>query len=54
VVAASSAISLRSFVRCKNRRRMLGSVVVSAVRWHSVAFLRQRRTGSVSLDDLSK
>jgi hypothetical protein len=33
---------------------MLGSLVVIAVRWHSIAFPRHSRTGSVSLDDLFK
>jgi hypothetical protein len=29
----------------------VGSIVVNAVRWHSLAFLRHSRTDSVSLDD---
>src|SRR5262249_7512003 len=38
-------------LRDVNLRRMLGSVVVRAVRWHSLAFLRQKRSDAVSLND---
>jgi hypothetical protein len=52
--SASSAISLQSFARWKNLPRISGLVVVIAVRWHSIAFLRHSLTGAVSLDDLFK
>ena len=54
ILAASSTISLHNFARWVNLRRMLGSIVVSAVRWHTAAFLRQSRIGSVSLDNPSQ
>ena len=53
--SASSAISLQSLASWKKLSQNLSElVVVIAVRWHSIAFLRHSRTGSGSLDDLFK
>ena len=38
----------------ENLLRITGLVVIIAVRWHSIAFLRPSRTDTVSLDDLCK
>ena len=40
--------------RCKYFRRTVGSVVVDALRWYSLAFLRHSRMGSASLGDPCK
>jgi hypothetical protein len=49
--SASRAISCHSLARCQYLTRMSWSVLVNAVRWHSLAFSRHRRTASLSLND---
>ena len=44
----------KAFASWKNLLRISELVVVIAVRWHSIAFLRHSRTGSGSLVDLFK